>query len=55
MLANVTATAGGVIFAGDLKGTLYAVNADDGKVLLRHPLGGSAGNGMFTESTLQSN
>ncbi len=48
MLANVTATAGGVIFAGDLKGTLYAVNADDGNVLLRYPLGASAGGGMLT-------
>jgi alcohol dehydrogenase (cytochrome c) len=48
MLANVTATAGGLIFAGDLKGTLYAVNADSGMVLWRHPLGSSAGGGMFT-------
>ena len=48
MLANVTATAGGVVFAGDLKGTFYAINADDGSVLLRHALGSSAGGGMIT-------
>lgn len=48
MLANVTATAGGVIYAGDLKGTLYAINADDGTVLLSHSIGASAGGGIFT-------
>jgi alcohol dehydrogenase (cytochrome c) len=48
MLANVTATASGIVFAGDLKGTLYAVKADDGTVLWRHSLGGSAGGGLFT-------
>ena len=48
MLANVTVTAGDVIFAGDLKGTLYAINAEDGSVLLRWPLGSSAGGGMIT-------
>ena len=47
MLANVTATSGGVIFAGDLKGTLYAVNSDNGEVLLRYALGASAGGGLF--------
>jgi outer membrane protein assembly factor BamB len=48
MLANVTVTAGNVIFAGDLKGTSYVVNADDGTELLRHGLGVSAGGGMIT-------
>jgi alcohol dehydrogenase (cytochrome c) len=48
MLANVTATAGGVVFSGDLKGNLYAVDADSGKVLLRYALPGSAGGGIFT-------
>ena len=48
MLANVTATAGDVVFAGDLKGTLYAVDADSGSVLLRHQLPASAGGGIFT-------
>jgi alcohol dehydrogenase (cytochrome c) len=44
----VTVTAGDVIFAGDLKGTLYAINAEDGSVLLRWSLGSSAGGGMIT-------
>lgn len=48
MLANVTVTSGGLVFAGDLKGTLYAVNADNGNVLLRRPLPASAGGGIFT-------
>ncbi len=49
-LANVTATSGGVIFAGDLRGTLYAVKADDGTVLLRHPLPSSVSGGLLTYS-----
>jgi alcohol dehydrogenase (cytochrome c) len=48
MLANVTATAGGLVFSGDLKGNLYAVDVDSGKVLLRYALPGSAGGGLFT-------
>lgn len=48
MLANVTATSGGVVFAGDLRGTLYAVDADNGSVLLRRQLPASAGGGIFT-------
>jgi alcohol dehydrogenase (cytochrome c) len=48
MLANVTATAGGIAFAGDLKGTLFAVSSDDGRVLLRYNLGSSAGGGMIS-------
>jgi hypothetical protein len=31
-----------------LKGTLYAINADNGEVVLRHPLPASAGGGIFT-------
>jgi alcohol dehydrogenase (cytochrome c) len=50
MLANVTATSGGVVFAGDLKGNLYAVDSDKGQVLLRYPLTASAGGGVFTYS-----
>jgi alcohol dehydrogenase (cytochrome c) len=50
MLANVTATSGGVVFAGDLKGNLYAVDSDNGHVLLRYTLPASAGGGVFTYS-----
>jgi alcohol dehydrogenase (cytochrome c) len=48
MLANVTATKSGIVFAGDLKGTLYAVNSDTGDVLWRYTLPASAGGGIFT-------
>jgi len=48
MLANVTATAGGITFAADLAGTLYAVDSRSGAVLLRHALGSSAGGGLLS-------
>jgi alcohol dehydrogenase (cytochrome c) len=48
MLANVTATSGGLVFAGDLKGDFYALNADDGAVLLHRALPASAGGGLFS-------
>lgn len=48
MLANVTMTSSGLTFAGDLKGTLYAVDSDSGDILLSYPLGASAGGGLFT-------
>jgi glucose dehydrogenase len=48
VLANVTSTAGGVIFTTDLKGTLYALNSDDGTVLLEHSFSTSAGGGLIT-------
>ncbi len=50
MLANVTSTTGGIVFAGDLKGTLYAVDADSGAVVWRHQLPASAGGGLFTDA-----
>jgi alcohol dehydrogenase (cytochrome c) len=48
MVAGVTATAGGVIFAGELTGDLLALDARSGKVLLRSALGGPAGGGVVT-------
>ncbi len=48
MLANVTVTAGGLVFAGDLKGNLYALDSDSGKLLLQYRLPASAGGGIFT-------
>ena len=48
MLANVTVTSGGIAFAGDLGGTLYAVNTETGEVLLRHGMGASAGGGLIS-------
>jgi alcohol dehydrogenase (cytochrome c) len=48
MVAGVTATAGDVIFAGELSGDLLALDARTGKVLLRSALGGPAGGGVVT-------
>jgi len=48
MLANVTATSAGIVFAADVKGNLYALDEDNGQVLLRYPLAASAGGGIFT-------
>ena len=48
MVAGVTATAGDVIFAGELTGDLLGLDARSGKVLLRLALGGPAGGGVVT-------
>jgi alcohol dehydrogenase (cytochrome c) len=48
MVAGVTATAGDVIFAGELTGDLLALDARTGEVLLRRALGGPAGGGVVT-------
>jgi alcohol dehydrogenase (cytochrome c) len=50
MVGGVTATAGDVIFAGELTGDLLALDARTGKVLLRRDLGGPAGGGVVTYS-----
>lgn len=50
MVAGVTATAGDVIFAGELTGDLLALDAKTGQVLLRLDLGGPAGGGVVTYS-----
>jgi alcohol dehydrogenase (cytochrome c) len=48
MVAGVTATAGDVIFTGELSGDLLGLDARTGKVLLRSVLGGPAGGGVVT-------
>jgi alcohol dehydrogenase (cytochrome c) len=50
-VAGVTATAGDVVFAGELTGDLVALDARTGEVLLRRELGGPAGGGVVTYST----
>jgi len=40
LIAGVTATAGDLIFTGELSGELLALDARSGKVLLRIDLGG---------------
>jgi alcohol dehydrogenase (cytochrome c) len=48
ILAGVTPTAGGVVFAADLNGTLYALDASSGRVLWQTDTGQSTGGGVVT-------
>ena len=48
MLANVVATAGGVIFTGTMGGDFLALDASKGNVLYRHALGASVAGGVIT-------
>jgi len=48
MLAGVTPTAGGVVFAADLGGQLYAFDASDGRILWQTNTGQSTGGGIVT-------
>ena len=47
MLAGVTPTAGGLVFAADLGGEIYAVDADTGSILWQGA-GQSTGGGIVT-------
>ena len=48
VLAGVTPTAGGLVFAADLGGTLYAFDAESGGVLWRLTTGQSMGGGIVS-------
>lgn len=48
VLAAVTPTAGGVVFAADMDGTAYAFDAADGKVLWTTHVDGATGGGVIT-------
>jgi alcohol dehydrogenase (cytochrome c) len=48
LVAGVTATAGGVLFTGDLNNDFLALDAKTGKVLYRFNTGGSIGGGTVT-------
>ena len=48
MLAGVTPTAGGLLFAADLGGDLYAFDAENGRVLWQTNTGQSMGGGVVT-------
>ena len=48
ILAGVTPTAGGVVFAADLGGTLYAFDAANGAVLWQTATGQSMGGGIVS-------
>ncbi len=48
MLAGVTPTAGGLVFAADLGGQIYAFDADTGSILWQSSAGQSTGGGIIT-------
>jgi len=48
VVAAVTTTAGGVVFAGELTGHFLALDAQDGKVLHRFQTGGPIGGGVIS-------
>ena len=48
MLAGVTPTAGGLVFAADLGGTLYAFDASNGTVLWQETTGQAMGGGIVS-------
>ena len=48
MLAAVTPTAGGVVFAADMSGQLYAADASNGRILWQTNTGQSTGGGIVT-------
>jgi len=48
ILAGVTPTAGGIVFAADLGGTLYAFDADQGTTLWKLETGQSMGGGIVS-------
>ena len=47
MVAAITATAGGLVFTGDLDGQVSAYDANSGKVLWRKSAGGAIGGGVI--------
>ena len=48
VVAGITPTAGGVTFAGDLSGTLFAFDSQNGKVLHKVNTGGAMAGGVVT-------
>ncbi len=50
VMSGVTATAGGLVFVGDMGGTLYAFAAQGGKMLWSNATGAAIGGGVITYS-----
>ncbi|HXO85406.1 MAG TPA: PQQ-binding-like beta-propeller repeat protein [Gemmatimonadales bacterium] len=48
MVAGITATAGGLVFTGDLDGQVLAYDVTSGKLLWRKPAGGAIGGGVIS-------
>jgi alcohol dehydrogenase (cytochrome c) len=51
IMSGVTPTAGGLVFVGDMGGTLYAFDAQSGEALWSQKLGGALGAGVITYQT----
>jgi glucose dehydrogenase len=48
VVSGITPTAGGLVFAGDMAGNLYALDSNDGTVLFKHDTGGAIAGGVIT-------
>jgi alcohol dehydrogenase (cytochrome c) len=48
VMSGVTPTAGGLVFAGDMGGTLYAFDSRTGQVVWSQKIGGALGGGVIT-------
>ena len=48
LIGGVVATAGGVVFTGELRGTFEAFDAQTGKILYEHKVDGPIGGGLVT-------
>ncbi len=48
VVSGITPTAGGVVFAGDMSGRLYALDSDDGRVVFQYDTGGAIAGGVIT-------
>jgi alcohol dehydrogenase (cytochrome c) len=53
VVSGITVTAGGLVFAGDMNGRLYALNSDDGTVLFQYDTGGAIAGGVITYRVAQ--
>ena len=51
VLSGITPTAGGVVLAGDMAGTLFALDAKSGAKLAEHDPGGAIGGGVVSYAT----
>jgi alcohol dehydrogenase (cytochrome c) len=50
MIGGVVATAGNLVFTGELDGTFEAFDANTGKVIYTHDVGGPVGGGVVSYS-----
>jgi PQQ-dependent dehydrogenase (methanol/ethanol family) len=48
VVSGITPTAGGVVFAGDMSGNVYALDSNDGRVVFKYATGGAVAGGVIT-------